>query len=127
VGAYSPESDAAVNDLAASLEFNADAARFVLLELVHDRGPLAAAMERDLHPVLVVAAEGLRQQQLAGTIPADVDPEALIAQVGVLFLATIALLHLHQEAWPAGASAKEWRRRRVKEALRMVRSRLTPR
>lgn len=127
VGATAEDDAAAIDDLAASLELHADAARFVLLELVNDRGPLAASMEGDLHPVLVVASENLRQRQLAGHVRDDVDPEALIAEVGVLFLATVALLHLHQEAWPAGVSGKEWKRRRLREALHMVRSRLAAR
>ena len=52
---------------------------------------------------------------------ADADPEAAVVQIGTLLLSTISLLHLHAVEWPEGVDTREWRRRRLLEAIRMVR------
>ena len=47
-----------------------------------------------------------------------------MVQVGTLLLSTLALLHLHAGEWPTDVSRHDWRRRRLREAIRMVRASL---
>ena len=108
-----------LDDLTALLQQRQDVARVVMLELVNHEAS-AAAMDESVRPWMKVAAEFIRRRQADGAFAASVDPEAWVVQAATLLLATIALLHLHAEKWPEGVDAEGWRRRRLRESVRML-------
>ncbi len=116
--------DLASDELYAFLEEHADIARVVMLELVGDTGPLGARIAGDVRPWMQVAADFIRMRQREGAFDAEVDPEAFVVGIGTLLLGSIALLHVSSADWPAGAPTDEWRRRRLREAVRMLKSSL---
>lgn len=116
-----------VDELQTFLESRRDIARVVMLELINDTGPVAVGIETEVRPWMQVAAETIRRKQADGTFYADVDPEAFVVQLGVLLLATIALMHVSVPGWPADASPDDWRRRRLREAMRMIKAGLLAR
>ncbi|MDP2313577.1 MAG: TetR/AcrR family transcriptional regulator [Pseudomonadota bacterium] len=116
--------DLVSDELYAFLEEHADMARVVMLELVNDTGPLGARIAGDVRPWMQVAADFIRLRQREGTFGPEVDPEAFVVGIGTLLLGTIALLHMNSAAWPAGAAPEEWRRRRLREAVRMLKASL---
>ncbi len=116
-----------VDELTTFLESRRDIARVVMLELINDTGPVAVGIETEVRPWMQVAAETIRRKQADGTFYADVDPEAFVVQLGVLLLSTIALMHVSVPGWPADVNPDEWRRRRLREAMRMIKAGLLAR
>ncbi|MDP2306619.1 MAG: TetR/AcrR family transcriptional regulator [Pseudomonadota bacterium] len=119
--------DLVSDELYTFLEEHADMARVVMLELVNDTGPLGARIEGDVRPWMQVAADFIRLRQREGSFRPDVDPEAFVVGMGTLLLGTIALLHVRGTDWPANAPTEEWRRRRLREAVRMLEAGLSVR
>ena len=93
-----------------------------MLELLVGRDSVSGeGLDAAVRPWLRVAADFVRARQAEGIFRADADPEAAVVQVGTLLLSTISLLHLHADAWPGKVGREQWRRRRLNEALRMIR------
>lgn len=111
--------EAILDDLTVLLQQRRDAARVVLLELVNDESS-AAAMDESVRPWMKVAAEFIRRRQADGAFSPAVDPEAWVVQAATLLLSTIALLHLRADKWPEEVDADTWRRRRLRESVRML-------
>jgi AcrR family transcriptional regulator len=114
--------DVVIDELIAYLETRRDMARVVLLELLNDQGAVARGIDADVRPWMQVGADFIRRRQADGTFSAEADPEAFIVGIGTLLLSTIALLHVQGEGWPAGLGQDEWRRRRMREAVRLVKA-----
>ncbi len=115
--------------LSEALEEKQDAARVVLVELVNEPfNPSSVTTQLDVQAGswLGMAADSLRQRQNEGAIPADTDPEAWVVQASTLILSAIALLHLGSGRWPTDVPHPEWRRRRLREALRILKASLRP-
>ena len=99
--------------------------RVAMLELMVGRQAVTGeGLDDAVLPWLRVAADFIRRRQADGSFHADIDPEATVVQVGTLLLSTLALLHLHAGEWPTDVSRHDWRRRRLREAIRMVRASL---
>ncbi len=114
--------DTAVEELITFLTLHADIARVALLDLVTEGSPLGARVTSDVRPWMQVGADFLRLRQREGLFDPAADPEAFLIGVGTLLLGTIALLHQGPDAWPPGVDAEAWRRRRLREAVRMVKA-----
>ncbi len=111
-----------LDELLDHLEETSELGRVAMIELLVGR---AASSDEDLvgavRPWLKVASDFIRLRQADGLFRKDADPEAAVVQIGTLLLSTMSLLHLHADTWPEGMSRDEWRRRRMAEAIRMVR------
>ena len=111
-----------LDELLAHLDGTSELGRVAMMELMMGR---AGGSDDDLvgavRPWLRVASDFIRLRQADGIFRADADPEATVVQVGTMLLSTMALLHLHADTWPEGIDCAEWRRRRLAEAIRMVR------
>ena len=114
--------DVVIDELIAYLETRRDMARVVLLELLNDQGAVARGIDADVRPWMQVGADFIRRRQADGTFSASADPEAFIVGIGTLLLSTIALLHVQGDGWPAGVGQDDWRRRRMREAVRLVKA-----
>lgn len=118
-GERSPE---VLNDLLDYLDETSELGRLAMMELMVGKATLGGeGLSEAVRPWLRVAADFIRRRQADGVFRADADPEAAVVQIGTLLLSTISLLHLHAVEWPEGAETREWRRRRLQEAIRMVR------
>ncbi len=118
-GERSPE---VLNDLLDYLDETSELGRLAMMELMVGKAALGGeGLSEAVRPWLRVAADFIRRRQADGVFRADADPEAAVVQIGTLLLSTISLLHLHAVEWPEGADTREWRRRRLQEAIRMVR------
>lgn len=114
-----------VDELLGYLDETSQLGRVAMLELMVGQESMSGeGLDAAVRPWLRVAADFIRRRQADGVFRADADPEAAVVQVGTLLLATISLLHLHADAWPEGVDRESWRRRRLDEALRMVRASL---
>lgn len=117
--------DDVVDDLLGWMDRTSELGRVAMLELMVGKQTIKGeGVEDAVRPWLKVAADFIRRRQADGVFQSDADPEAAVVEIGTLLLATIALLHLQPESWPEGADRDEWRKRRLKEALRMVRASL---
>ena len=115
--------------LSEALEEKQDAARVVLVELINEpfnQSSITTQLDAQAGSWLGMAADSLRQRQTEGTIPADTDPEAWVVQASTMILSAIALLHLGSGRWPADVPHPEWRRRRLRETLRILKASLRP-
>ena len=111
-----------IDALAAFLDGHSEMARVVLFELISDSGQVAANIEGTVRPWMQVAADLIRQRQAEGVFDPDADPEAFLVGIATLLLGTIALLDVTSTQWPVGTPTDVWRRRRLREAVRMVRA-----
>lgn len=67
----------------------------------------------------VLMADEIRRGQRSGRFRKEMDAEAAVAQVGLLVLSNFALLNQH--GW-TGRSRAEWRKQRLQELIRAMRS-----
>lgn len=123
VASSGDRTEVVIDDLNGFLENHTDMARFALQQLIHDTGPLGTGVDGAVRPWMQVAADFIRLRQKEGVFQADVDADAFVVEIGTLLLGTIALLHLKGE-WPPGTTPEEWRRRRLREGVRMIRASL---
>jgi TetR/AcrR family transcriptional regulator len=118
-GERSPE---VLDDLLDYLDQTSELGRLAMMELMVGKAALGGeGLSEAVRPWLRVAADFIRRRQADGVFRADADPEAAVVQIGTLLLSTISLLHLHAVEWPEGVDTRAWRRRRLLEAIRMVR------
>ena len=118
-GERSPE---VLDDLLDYLDQTSELGRLAMMELMVCKAALGGeGLSEAVRPWLRVAADFIRRRQADGVFRADADPEAAVVQIGTLLLSTISLLHLHAVEWPEGVDTRAWRRRRLLEAIRMVR------
>ena len=110
-----------------ALEEKQDAARVVLMELVNEpfnQSSVTSQLDVQAGSWLGMAADSLRQRQTEGAIPANTDPEAWVVQASTMILSTIALLHLGSGRWPVNVPHPQWRQRRLRETLRILKASL---
>jgi AcrR family transcriptional regulator len=92
----------------------------VLLRFLLDRDEVAGRRIREgTQAWFALMSDELRRGQRAGRFRKDLDPEAAVVQVGMLVLTNFALLDQH--GW-TGRSRAEWRKRRLQELVRAMRS-----
>jgi hypothetical protein len=127
VSSSEERTEVVIAELNGFLDAHADMARVVMLELVNDAGPFGSRIDNDVRPWMQVAADFIRLRQREGTFVPDVDPEAFVVEIGTLLLSTLALLHVRGGGWPANTAPDEWRRRRMREAVRMIKASLLAR
>ncbi len=117
--------DDVVDDLLGYMDHTSELGRVAMLELMVGKQSIKGEGVADaVRPWIKVAADFVRRRQADGVFLPDADPEAAVVEVGTLLLSTIALLHLQPDNWPEGVDRETWRRRRLKEALRMIRAAL---
>ena len=115
-----------LDEIIAVLERQPHWARFILRDLLDaeregpDFGPSATAW-------VSLAADYIRRAQQAGTMRADIDPEAAIPSVGLLVVSTFATLEQPESPHlPKVSLQPDWRQRRLREMVRFVRAALLP-
>jgi TetR/AcrR family transcriptional regulator len=118
-------SELVIDELLVYLDQSSELGRVAMLELLlGKRSTAGPGLDDAVRPWLRVAADFIRLRQADGLFDPDADPEAAVVQIGTLLLSTISLLHLHAQSWPPGVEHDEWRRRRLREAVRMIRASL---
>lgn len=109
-----------LDELSLVLEQKQDLARLVMMELITRPQESTRDMDASIHPWMSVASEYIRRRQADGLVATNIDPEAWVVACGTLLLGSAALLHLHVEKWPENVAPEEWRKRRLREAVRVL-------
>lgn len=117
--------EGALDELVERLDGHQPIARVVMLELVNDTGS-AGELDESVRPWMQLAADQIRQRQDAGEFAGDIDPQAWVVEAATMLLSTISLLHLRSDHWPPAVETKDWERRRLREAVRMLRASVRP-
>jgi AcrR family transcriptional regulator len=112
--------DAILDELSEVLEKKQDLARLVMMELITRPFENTQAIDPSIYTWMATASEYVRRRQADGLISLKVDPEAWVVACGELLLTSAALLHLPLDKWPEGVSAEAWRKRRLREAVRIL-------
>lgn len=91
----------------------------VLLRFLLDRDEAAVdRIQAGARPWFRVIEDAVRSGQQAGLVRPELDPEAMVLQVGMLVITNFALLPI--DAWANGRPAA-WKRRRLEELVRAIR------
>lgn len=93
------------------------AARVLLRFILDDDADAIARIREGARPWFHVLVDDLREGQRSGRIRSEIDPEAAVAQIGMLVLTNFALLPVH--GWSDDSPAA-WRKRRLAELLRTI-------
>lgn len=120
------KTEAALDALLQGLDGQQAIARVVMLDLINNAASAGQEADENVRPWMQLAVDQIQQRQEAGEFSKELDPYAWLVEAATLLLATISLLHLKSEAWPAGVDKAIWERRRLREAVRILQTSVRP-
>jgi AcrR family transcriptional regulator len=115
-----PELDALLRWLITSADSTQASAKCVLRVLLGNDDDAMAQLSGPAEVWMAQAATLIRGGVLSGDFSKDVDPEAWLVETGIHLLTTLALIDVTSHGDLFGIDADSWRRRRLRQAIRMA-------